>query len=114
LYTRLGFDLTDVKRLKAMIEANGKLESRLFVNNEIDYSKQFSDWHVHLAANFCAKEAYFKALGTGLAGHRWKDLELSHKPNGEPFLIFEGKPINGQVSLSHTGDIAGAVVILFE
>lgn len=101
-------------KLKEMCINNEKIVKRLFCDNEILYSKQFSDWHIHLAAAFASKEAYFKALGTGLDGHRWKDLELFHKPNGEPCLLFEGKPVSGQISISHTKDIAGAVVLLFD
>ena len=111
---RLGFDLESTNRLKSICVSSPKIMERLFTQNEVSYSKQFSDWHVHLAASFCAKEAFFKALGTGLEGHRWVDVELCHFSSGEPFLTYKGKPISGQVSISHTSDTAGAVVLLFE
>lgn len=111
---RLGYDLENSNRIKAICDSNPKILHRLFTQNEIDYSKQFSDWHVHLAAAFCAKEAYFKALGTGLDGHRWVDVELCHFASGEPFLTYKGETVSGQVSVSHTGEIAGAVVLLFQ
>lgn len=111
--TRLGFDLVNIGRIRQITAKTPRILNRLFTENELVYSKQFSDEAPHLAACFCAKEAYFKALGTGLDTHRWKDVELLHKTNGEPYLEFLGKPISGQVSISHTDDIAGAVVILF-
>lgn len=111
--TRLGFDLASIGRIRQIIAKTPRILNRLFTENELAYSKQFSDAAPHLAACFCAKEAYFKALGTGLDTHRWKDVELLHKPNGEPYLHFLGKPVSGQISISHTDDVAGAVVILF-
>ena len=111
---RLGFDLESSHRIKSICVSNPKILVRVFTQNEIVYSKQFSDWHVHLAAAFCAKEAFFKALGTGLEGHHWVDVELCHFPSGEPFLTYKGNPISGQISISHTKDTAGAVVLLFE
>jgi holo-[acyl-carrier protein] synthase len=109
----LGFDLAGIERIRQILKNNPKITDRLFTDNELAYSKQFSESAPHLAACFCAKEAYFKALGTGLATHRWKDVELLHKPSGEPYLHHLGKPVEGQVSISHTEEIAGGVVILF-
>jgi len=49
----------------------------VFTEGEIAYCRRRSDPAPHFAARFAAKEAGFKALGTGLRlGVRWRELEV--------------------------------------
>jgi len=74
------------------------------------------------AARFAAKEAFLKALGSGLRGGlKWKDVEVINNELGKPEIrirdtakkICENAGINGIfLSLSHTKDSAIAVVVL--
>jgi holo-[acyl-carrier protein] synthase len=74
------------------------------------------------AARFAAKEAAFKALGTGWArGVRWVDVEVGNLPSGQPVLSFHGDAARraqelaanrAHISISHTARYAVAQVIL--
>jgi holo-[acyl-carrier protein] synthase len=56
------------------------------------YGEKFKNKAERYAARFAAKEAAFKALGTGgRAGLRWVDVELTHQPSGKPELVLPGR-----------------------
>jgi holo-[acyl-carrier protein] synthase len=69
---------------------------------------------------FAAKEAYSKALGTGISGFGrdndgigWKDIEILNNHRGKPQIYLKGKLAKSvQISLSHSRDSAVAFVIL--
>ena len=71
---------------------------------------------------FAAKEAFSKALGTGMRqGVYWRDIEVFHYPSGKPGLNLYGNAlklteqanISGiHLSLSDEGDYANALVVL--
>ena len=73
------------------------------------------------AARFAAKEAAFKALGTGWShGVRWVDVEITHAPSGKPELTLRGQAeeiarqmgvVRTAVSISHAGRFVVAQVI---
>lgn len=43
-----------------------------------------------VAASFCAKEAFGKALGTGIRGFSLREVELLRRENGAPYLKLSG------------------------
>src|SRR5258705_13357189 len=58
---------------------------RVFTDDEIIYCRARRDPAPHFAARFAAKEAGFKALGTGLQmGVRWRELEVRREREGAP------------------------------
>lgn len=74
-----------------------------------------------LAARFAAKEAASKALGTGLRGFRWRDVEVLSDELGKPSLRFHGGAavraellgvVSMHLSLSTATDLALAHVVL--
>lgn len=72
-----------------------------------------------LAGGFAAKEAFLKALGTGLSdGISWHDIEIVHREGGQPDLALARRAAellgSGQASLSisHTSTTAVAVVVI--
>ena len=72
-----------------------------------------------LAAAFAAKEAFGKALQTGVAGFSLREVQLLHRENGAPFLCLSGRALHiseerrlkFSVSVSHTKRYATAIVI---
>jgi holo-[acyl-carrier protein] synthase len=71
------------------------------------------------AAIFAAKEAFLKALRTGLApGMRWTDVEVIHEESGAPSIITHGRCVEllgegvPHVSLTHSRRSAAAVVVV--
>ncbi|HET9985425.1 MAG TPA: holo-ACP synthase [Longimicrobiales bacterium] len=118
-----GIDLASVRRLGRFRERRGERGlARLFTPAEIEYCRR-AGGDASLAARFAAKEAFFKALGTGLrrGSGRWTDIEVVRAPSGEPSLRLHGDAaraaerrgaLHVHVSLSHTGEVAVAVVVL--
>lgn len=72
------------------------------------------------AAVFAAKEAFGKALGEGLAGFAWPEVQVLHLSSGAPYLYFEGaaaermrrEGLRAHLSLTHEGGFATAFVVL--
>ncbi|OPZ34533.1 MAG: Holo-(acyl-carrier-protein) synthase [Tenericutes bacterium ADurb.BinA155] len=63
-----------------------------------------------LAGHFAAKEAFLKALGTGLAGAPLKTIEILYQETGAPYIVYNKQQY--AVSISHDGEYAMAVVTL--
>ena len=117
----LGIDFVNVERMKHWPEVDGIIQ-RFFHKNEIDESlTRGSSSILSLAARFAAKEAFGKALGTGLRGLKLTDIEVKNNHNGKPDIILHetaqeafmelgGTDIH--LSLSHEEEAAVAVVII--
>ncbi|WP_327351133.1 holo-ACP synthase [Streptomyces sp. NBC_01304] len=118
----VGVDLVRVARVRRLLEDNPAAEREIFTERERDYCACRRDRYIHLAARFAAKEATFKALGTGVGpGCRWTDVEVVNTRLGRPTLRLtggasrtteSGEPVAAEISLSHTGDYAIASVVL--
>ncbi len=119
----VGIDLVEVARFEASLGAwGGRLERRLFTPAEAAYCRAQRRAGLAFAARFAAKEAFVKALGTGLAGGiRWVDVEVRRDGRGRPVLGLEGAAraeADGRgvraahLSLAHDSGYAVAVVVL--
>ena len=96
--------------------------SRLFTASEREYCRSHSDPTHFFAARFAAKEAFYKALGTGIGpSGSWHDVEVVRLSSGRPLLMLHGRAAAHahdlqvrtiHLSLTHTAEIAGAFVIL--
>ncbi len=73
-----------------------------------------------LAARFAAKEATMKALGTGVRGVAWRDIEVLPNRRGKPLLILHGTAAaraeriglkDVDVTLTHARNCAAAIVV---
>lgn len=118
-----GIDVVDITRFERFVrENNDALFNRLFTDRERDYCSARKRSAQHYALRFAAKEAFLKALGTGLRdGLSWRDMEVVNDPAGKPELKLFGRAAelfrqNGLarsfLSLSHDGNVAVASVIL--
>lgn len=117
-----GVDLAETERIHGSIQRYGdRFTQRIYTSGEIAYCERFKNKAERYAARFAAKEAAFKALGTGWrAGVRWLDVEVTHRPGGKPELLLRGKAAAlarelgvGRIalSLSHADRYAMAQVI---
>lgn len=120
----VGFDLVAIARVERMLAAKERRAlDRLFTPHEQEYALARARPAMHLAARLAAKEAAFKAL-TGsdeakLIG--WKEAEVRRGSDGPPVLHFTGRAEARarelgvscvHLTLSHTDEVAGAVVVL--
>lgn len=116
----IGIDMTTVSRIKKSLSRESfarrvfsEREQELFLNLEKPRYRS-------LRANFAAKEAFGKALGTGVRGFLLNEVEILRNDEGMPYFEFTGRAAQivltegyrTQVSLSHEGDSAVAVVLL--
>lgn len=118
----LGTDLIEVKRIGEKIDKGSGFREMVFSKTEIAYCESKTNRFEHYAARFAAKEAFFKALGTGwLEGTHFNEVEISNDGSGKPVLVLLGETKKTLstlgirkilVSLSHLKSIALAVVII--
>ncbi len=72
------------------------------------------------AAAWAAKEAFGKALGTGLSGFVWSEVQVLHDEHGAPYFAFDGsaaelmalRALKAHLSLTHEEGLASAFVVL--
>lgn len=118
-----GVDIVEIARFdKFLKQGNDSLFQRLFTPGEIDYCSAKKQSAQHYALRFAAKEAFLKALGTGLRdGINWKDMEVVNDALGKPELrlyrraeeLFHLAGLCGCfLSLSHDAGCAIAMVLL--
>ena len=116
----IGTDVVELDHFTDVIDKStpGFLE-RLFTQREIEHCERFKDRMASYAAIFAAKEAFLKALRTGLApGIRWTDAEVLHEENGAPSVVAHGRCVAllgtgvAHVSLTHSRRSAAAVVVI--
>ncbi|MBE0467883.1 MAG: holo-ACP synthase [Candidatus Desulforudis sp.] len=117
----IGTDLVSVTRIRRVVErTDGRFLLRVFTPAERDFCRMAHKAYECFAARFAAKEAVFKALGTGLAGCRWQDVEVLNDPGGRPVVVLSGGAALAagrrgvsevHISLSHDGDQALAFAV---
>lgn len=119
---KIGTDICSTSRVAAAYEKFGdRLLRRILTDDEISYVLSAPKHTVsRLAGRFAAKEAAAKTLGTGWSGLDWKEVEVIHKPSGEPGLKLHGRAINlaerrqlkhWEVTISHEKEYACATVL---
>ena len=104
MITGIGIDVVQNHRIRDSIQRFGdRFLSRIYTEGEIEYCKKCATPDIHYAARFAAKEAAFKALGTGwAAGVKWKDVEVRRLPSGKPELELHGEALARATSMGAT------------
>ena len=117
-----GVDIAETLRIEQSLERHGeRFTKRIFTPAEAVYCEKFKNRGERYSARFAAKEAAFKALGTGWReGIRWLDVEVVHQPSGKPELVLTGRAqevarelrvTRTSVSISHSDRYVVALVI---
>jgi len=118
-----GVDIAETSRIEQVLERHGeRFAKRIYTPAEIAYCEKFKNKAERYAARFAAKEAAFKALGTGWGnGVHWVDVEVTHLPSGKPELVLTGRALEvaqtlgvsrSSVSISHSDRYVVAQVIM--
>jgi len=113
----IGLDVTEIERVRAAHFRTLKFKQRILSTRELERFAELSQTRQleFLAGRFAAKEAYAKALGTGIGRNcSFKDIEVLPNENGKPQLFFKNQKVKGYVSITHTKQFAAAQVILVE
>ncbi|MDR2964546.1 MAG: holo-ACP synthase [Treponema sp.] len=117
----VGIDIIEVKRMEKWL-VNKNILERYFHAEELKvaYSRGKAA-ALFLAARFAAKEAFGKAIGTGLANLTLKDILVVNKDNGKPEMRLTGSAEQAleksgaekiHISLTHEKNNAVAMVVL--
>lgn len=119
----VGIDLVQVSRHQEILGRWGKrFENRVFTPEESFACAGRKDRASCLAMRFAAKEAFVKALGTGLRTPvRWLDIEVRNNELGKPEIFLSERARqycrehgirNWHVSLTDDGQYGAAVVVI--
>jgi holo-[acyl-carrier protein] synthase len=114
----VGIDAVEVERIRRLLERLPRAYERLFSDQERRYSDGYADPFPRYAARFAAKEAVGKALGIGIIGFVWREIEVLS--GGKPRVALHGHVAQiarrlgvtrVELSLSHTGGMAYAMAV---
>jgi holo-[acyl-carrier protein] synthase len=115
----IGVDIIEIDRIKQAVEKHGEnFLKKVYTTRELTYCSGTKSWRIpELAVRFAAKEAYAKAVGTGIGKGKkplnWLDIEIDNDKLGKPMIAVKGRRSKRvQVSLSHSRDYAVAMVSL--
>ena len=117
----IGIDIANINRLKKSI-INKKFIDRIFNKNEvIRCNKQVNKVNCY-SKRFAAKEAFAKALGTGVSnGINFNEIIVTNEKSGKPFIKLKGKTLQiikkklknkAKISLSLSDEKKYAVAIV--
>ena len=113
-----GVDIIEIERIQGVLQRWGqRFLNRIYTDGEISYCRERPQ---NLAVRFAAKEATMKALGTGIRGVGWKDIEVVRGRGGAPSIQLHGRAslraekigvTELSLSLSHSRNYAVAFVV---
>ena len=117
----IGTDIVEISRLAKAIE-NSRFLNRYFTEAENEYFLLKNNNPQTVAASFAAKEAFSKAMGTGISGFSLGDVQVIHDELGCPHYEFSGRAaslvaeagLQFSLSLTHTKTTAAAVAVAFK
>ncbi len=78
----MGVDVLQIDRI------NENIAERILGPHEKQEFEQVKDKRAFLASRFAAKEAFSKALGTGIRDFSFQDVQIVHNKLGKPLIIF--------------------------
>jgi len=119
----IGVDLVENERIDKIIARWGeKFLARVFSEREIAYCGRYAQASLHYGARFAVKEAFLKAIGTGMGrGVLLREIEVVNEDSGKPVVCLTGgarRHLDGvgvnriHLSITHTKNYASAVVLL--
>ncbi|MGM7724408.1 holo-ACP synthase [uncultured Metabacillus sp.] len=114
----IGLDIIELDRIRRIVERQPGFIKRILTINEIEtYATLSKERKVEfLAGRFAVKEAYSKALGTGIGEEiSFQDIEVINDERGKPIIKLLKKLPQADtihVSITHTRQYAAAQVLL--
>ncbi|MED3561554.1 holo-ACP synthase [Bacillus xiapuensis] len=109
----IGIDIIELSRIQDLLQRQRKFIDRILTDREKQKFEVLSNRRQveFLAGRFAAKEAFSKAVGTGIGKElSFLDIEIGSDPYGKPIII---KPdVNAHLSISHSREYAVAQVVI--
>ena len=111
-----GIDIQDMTAVASAYEKRPRFADKVLTEAEKARFEELTAKRKaeYLAGRWAAKEAFAKAMGTGIGPVTFHDLEILNDAKGAPY--FSRSPFLGKVwvSISHSGNLVSASVILEE
>ena len=111
-----GIDIEELASIQNAFEKRKGFAQRVLTDKEMERFSSLKGRRQieYLAGRWSAKEAFSKAMGTGIGKLGFQDLEILNNERGAPY--FSKSPFSGKVwlSISHTDQFVTASVILEE
>ena len=115
-----GIDMIEIHRVQKSLENPSFLRGVYGEVERMEWEKQGSKAE-SAAARFAAKEAFSKAMGTGLRGFSLPEVEVLHDELGAPYFVLSGKAkelvrekgVELSLSITHTKEFATAMVVAY-
>ncbi|PEE40027.1 holo-ACP synthase [Bacillus pseudomycoides] len=110
----IGIDIIELNRIEKMLDGKLKFMERILIEEERSVASKLKGNRLveFVAGRFAAKEAYSKALGTGIGKEvSFLDIEIKNDDRGKPVLIANTEHIV-HLSISHSREFAVAQVVL--
>lgn len=116
----IGLDIVELERISSLYTRQPNFESRILVRAELEQCARYAPNRKieYLAGRFAAKEAFAKALGTGIGQQfTWHDIAILNEDSGAPHIHWtsagkEQPEFTMHLSISHSSEFAVAQVIL--
>ncbi len=120
----VGVDHAEVDRIRRAVDHprwGRRFRLRIYTAGEISYcEKRRRRYAESFAARFAAKEAVMKALGTGMRGVSWVEIEVVREPGQAPTILLSGRAAaraellgieRWHLALTHTAELSTAFVV---
>ena len=111
-----GIDIEELASIERVVARHADFAKRVLTAKEMERFNSLKDRRQieYLAGRWSAKEAFSKAMGTGIGKLGFQDLEVLNNERGAPY--FSQSPFSGKIwlSISHTDQFVTASVILEE
>lgn len=116
----VGIDSIKIERIARSIKRE-RFINRVYGDDELREIIERGRHPRSFAVSFAAKEAFSKAMGTGISGFSLNEVELMHNEKGAPYLKLTGNALRMaksrnlafSVSVTHTDDIATVIVLAY-
>lgn len=111
---RLGTDIIEISRITEAVERNEQFPAKILSEEELSLFHEMGENRQmeFLAGRFSVKEAYAKALGTGIGKIKFTDISVLPNASGAPKIV-KGPIVESViVSISHCKTYAMATVIM--
>lgn len=116
----IGNDIIEIDRIQKAIDRTSNFLEKIFSKREIEYFESKGMKTESIAGNFASKEAFSKALGTGVRGFSLNEIEVLRDELGKPYIEVSKNIINKfsleevkfHITISHNKTAAVAFVII--
>ena len=112
----VGLDMVDIERIEKAHQKRATFSKRVLTKEEqiifetLNGKRQIE----FLAGRYTAKEAFSKAMGTGIGKVGFQDIEVLPNKAGQPIITKSPFKGNAYISITHTDTVAAAQVVLEE